>query len=67
MLATPTWANHELIKAIYAKAKEKGMEVDHIVPLDGKIVCGLHCHHNLQLLTAEENKRKHNRWWPDMP
>jgi hypothetical protein len=36
-------------------------------PLNHPLVCGLHCEHNLQLLTREANAAKRNRWWPDMP
>lgn len=60
-MRTPTWANREAIDAIYAEAQRMNMTVDHIVPLRGKTVSGLHVEHNLQLLTREENARKGNR------
>ena len=59
--AVPAWANIEKIKDIYKIAKEKGMHVDHIVPLQSDIVCGLHCEDNLQLLSPTENLQKSNR------
>lgn len=59
--ATPAWADKEAIKAIYA-ACPKGYHVDHIVPLKGKNVCGLHVAENLQILPAAENIRKNNKF-----
>jgi len=64
--ATPAWADFGKIGVVYAKAQEWGMEVDHIVPLRSKKVCGLHTWDNLQLLIPLENIGKGNRHWPDM-
>lgn len=65
--ATPVWANLDDIKQVYIEAAAFGLVVDHIVPLNSKIVCGLHVWHNLTAITSEENSRKGNRYWPDMP
>jgi hypothetical protein len=62
--ATPAWADHKAIRAVYAKARrltaESGIqhEVDHVVPLKGRKVCGLHVHQNLQVITRLANRRK---------
>ncbi len=58
--ATPAWAEFEAIKLLYKEAATSGMDVDHIVPLTHPLVCGLHCIANLQLLTPEANRAKHN-------
>ena len=68
--ATPVWLTDkqkEKTAKIYEKAaameKRTGTpyHVDHIVPLQGKNVCGLHVPWNLQILTATENITKGNR------
>lgn len=63
-LATPVWANREAIVALYAQAKQMTQktgiqhDVDHIVPLRGKTVSGLHVPENLRVIPSAENKRK---------
>jgi hypothetical protein len=59
--ARPAWADTEEIERIYLVAQKLGMQVDHIIPLKGPNVCGLHIPENLQLLPASENFRKRNR------
>lgn len=61
-LATPKWADTQKIAEIYQEAGALGMHVDHIIPLNGKLVTGLHVPENLQLLSPEENMRKGNRY-----
>lgn len=57
----PTWADLEKIKEIYSNCPE-GFHVDHIVPLQGKLVSGLHVETNLQYLTAYDNLVKGNKY-----
>ena len=64
--ATPIWADKDAMFFIYEEAKRNAQHVDHIVPLTNKLVCGLHCEANLQLLSVEDNLAKGNRYWPDM-
>lgn len=71
--ATPGWANHIAIGEYYAfaaiksKLTAESWHVDHIVPLQSPVVCGLHTDYNLQVIRGSENISKHNRVWPDMP
>lgn len=66
-LAVPGWFELDKVQMVYDKAKVYGMQVDHIVPLQSDIVCGLHCWANLQLLDKSLNAGKCNHYWPDMP
>lgn len=49
----------------YDLAHKRGLEVDHIIPLTHKLVCGLHVPENLQMLTRSQNARKSNKLLPD--
>jgi hypothetical protein len=64
----PPWANKKVIQSIYIKArqltKETGIkyEVDHIIPSNHPLVCGLHVESNLQILTEYDNIIKSNNF-----
>jgi hypothetical protein len=64
----PPWADKKAIQSIYIKAtqltKETGInyEVDHIIPSNHPLVCGLHVESNLQILTEYENIIKSNNF-----
>ncbi len=70
---TPKWADMSAIRAMYAHAafmtRMTGEQyvVDHIVPLRGKIVSGLHWHQNMRVIHWRENAAKGAMTWPDMP
>lgn len=63
-LATPKWADWDKIAAVYGErdrlTAETGIphHVDHIEPLAGKTVCGLHVHWNLRAIPAIDNMKK---------
>lgn len=67
----------ELLEIVEKEAEDKRLKmekitgvkhhIDHIVPLNSPIVCGLHAWTNLQVISYRENIGKGNRYWPDMP
>lgn len=64
--ATPAWADWKEIEKVYNAARKMTRrtgivhQVDHIIPLNGKTVRGLHVHYNLQVITKAENLKKRN-------
>lgn len=63
----PPWADQSKIARAYelcAEYRAKGIDchVDHIIPLQGKRVCGLHVQGNFQILGREANQSKSNRF-----
>lgn len=68
MLSCLTWRDVRPFYALAAKlTKETGIEhhVDHIIPINSPVVCGLHVPANLQVIRGDENRRKRNRFSPD--
>ena len=67
--ATPLWypQEEERIKQLYQQCaritESTGIvyHVDHIIPLQSNIVCGLHCLSNLRIITQSENNQKCNK------
>lgn len=65
--ATPSWVNKDEIDRHYANAvylsEVTGHKhhVDHVIPLRGKTVCGLHVENNLRVVPHFINTRKGNR------
>lgn len=68
--SSPHWANQFFIDEAYhlasLRTKTLGFkwEVDHIIPLQGKNVCGLHVENNLQVIPKISNIRKGNKFCP---
>jgi len=71
ILRTPTWFNNEhqwMVEEAYELAQLRtqifkfSWHVDHIIPLQGKLVSGLHLPHNLQVIPATDNLSKSNQF-----
>lgn len=71
LLRTPTWlTDHDLlhIQCLYQVAAMRSREsgqawhVDHIIPLNGETVSGLHVPANLRVIPAIDNLRKYNTY-----
>lgn len=68
--ATPLWVDEEhkkRLRSIYKTCRNvsersgKQHHVDHIIPLKGENICGLHVWWNLRIIPAQENLSKGNR------
>jgi len=70
--ATPVWANNDKILLVYRECsrlnilhnisnKVDGFVVDHIIPLQGENICGLHVETNLRIISFRENSIKRNK------
>lgn len=69
--ATPPWLTPQhkaeieqkyLLAKLHESVTGIKWHVDHIVPLRGKKVCGLHVPWNLQVIPAKTNMEKHNKF-----
>lgn len=71
-LRVVAWADREAIAEIYIEASSRSRmtwiphDVDHIIPLLGELVSGLHVETNLQIIPRAENRAKSNNFDVDM-
>lgn len=71
MKRTPSWLSKEdkltikcfyQLAAMYNRESDQKWHVDHIVPMQGETVSGLHVPWNLRVIPAVENMKKNNRY-----
>jgi hypothetical protein len=68
---TPAWRNSEVIEGVYklraalSEVDRTPYQVDHIVPLHGRNVSGLHVAANLRIIEAQANNIKNNCFCSD--
>jgi len=73
IISAPDWADRAGIEAKRREAKahsiKTGVEhvLDHIVPLNSPIVCGLTVSWNFDITTRKANAAKSNHMWPGHP
>lgn len=66
--ATPSWADRRAMALIYDEARRleredgRARHVDHIIPLHGKFVSGLHVETNLRIVFEMDNLIKNNKF-----
>jgi hypothetical protein len=58
--AMPRWVDITKVN-LFIDNCPVGFHIDHIIPLVGEAVCGLHALENLQYLPAQENRLKSNK------
>ncbi len=69
--ALPAWADIDKINEVYKQSVNISSEtgtvhhVDHIIPLGGELVCGLHVYENLQVMVGVDNMSKNNKFTVD--
>jgi hypothetical protein len=59
---TVPWADKAAIAVIYRQAQQSNQTVDHVIPLQGTKVSGLHCEDNLRVLPHSDNFGKCNKF-----
>ena len=66
--AIPAWCETAAIAILYRIRDKRAGEhhVDHVIPLQHDLVCGLHCYANLEVIPAFDNLSKKNRFDQDL-